>query len=307
MRLRPGTILCALLLALPPVLRVLGWLNVLEGLPSVAPAAPDEVRVERDALRAQVERLREELAVHGALASSFASGGSANAAPNARYQIALVDILPLDDPSPSRSVAWGWSREGQELVSDSAAVWTSDLQEIPATPAPASPPGPEAGEANRPRIAGEHVLVGRVLSVPGGGALARIQTIQDPLFRVRFRTDGASGILWGTGSSREDGSPLLELQHVTDRREIKEGAAVFTEGGDGLYPEGLLIGYLERQRTDAATVADEKEGGGTAPGRLVVRAAVVPGRLSRMAVAVDLTRRRIGRLAGEGERRSTRP
>ncbi len=248
-RLRLWRLTLATLLVLPPCLRLL--------LESPAPEArdsPDEtkaLKIEISSLRRELTRARAELEAQAAFKATD------------RQEVALARILPLSDPSPSRGVMWGHIPSGRAIPVDSAVLWKA-------------PPDTDGS------LRHGQALVGRVLSEVPGAAIVRIQTLFDPEFRVRFKHAGASGILWGT-DRRSNGLPILEIRHLTQLVELKEGEALVTEGHDGVYPEGLLIGFVEREGPNEPSLGAEK-------GHLRVRAAVSPTGLSEVAIAIDQAR-----------------
>jgi hypothetical protein len=73
--------------------------------------------------------------------------------------------------------------------------------------------------------------------------IVRLQTLLDPDFRVRFWTEGATGMLQGTGRQR-DGHPVLEILYLSESAVLRPGAPVVTEGNDGVYPPGVVIGCI---------------------------------------------------------------
>ncbi|HVR74238.1 MAG TPA: rod shape-determining protein MreC, partial [Planctomycetota bacterium] len=118
------------------------------------------------------------------------------------------------------------------------------------------------------------LLVGRVARVHAGSSLVRVETLLDPAFRVRFQTRGASGILWGTGK-RKDGKVVLDVHHLSELVDVEEGEPVFTHGGDGRFPPGILIGWTARKE------------GPEGAARFEVHGAIDPARLSRILLAED--------------------
>jgi cell shape-determining protein MreC len=88
-------------------------------------------------------------------------------------------------------------------------------------------------------------------------------------------------MLWGTGRREREGSflPFLEVRHLSPLGQLEPETAVFTAGGDGVYPPGFLIGHV---------LAEESE----IPGAYqLVKAAVRPDELREAVVIVDRARR----------------
>jgi len=228
-----------------------GWLRPADPAPSVdAETLPLEVRDHLFQLENELRRAQDDLA---ALA----------AAPlPSRYRISLADVIPVSDPSSTRSAVWVLLRDPAAVSVDCAVLWR-----------------------NR--------LLGRVVGVFPAPPVAKIQLLSDAGFRVRFEyvteTAGSdveaapagilrgTGVLRGTGRRDADGWPLLSIHHVAEPGDLIPGGAVFTAGEDGIYPPGLLIGTLARAET-----ADRQALAG-----LLVRADGFPGRFGTVELAVD--------------------
>jgi hypothetical protein len=225
----------------PPALRLL-----LEEEREDARQAAAELDAEVASLRHGLERAREEIEL--LTGAPYAHGGAAGLP--GRYQAVWADVLPLGDPSPARRALWIPAGGGGELP---APRFRTDCAVV-------------HGKA----------LVGRLVELPLGLGLARVQTLLDPLFRVRFRAGEVSGLLWGSGECDGDGWPLLEVRHLTAPEDLEPGARLFTSGGDGIYPAGLYLGE----------VLEEGAAGSRRVGPLV-RAAVRPQSLQRVLVLID--------------------
>jgi rod shape-determining protein MreC len=92
-------------------------------------------------------------------------------------------------------------------------------------------------------------LAGRVIELSARTADALL--ISDPNSRVSARlprTD-AAGILVGAGV-RPNGQAACRLDFIHRHLPIKPGDEVVTSGLGGVFPRGLLIGYVERVFTD---------------------------------------------------------
>jgi cell shape-determining protein MreC len=124
-------------------------------------------------------------------------------------------------------------------------------------------------------------LLGRVVDAPGVVRVAQVETVADPLFRVRFRSATTQGIAAGSGQKDAEGQALLEVEHLETSEELPLGAALFTAGGDGIYPPGVLVG-------EVCAAASEAAGG-----RTLVRAAADAEPPMRLFVVCDLARREL--------------
>lgn len=142
-----------------------------------------------------------------------------------RYAPLRAEPIHLGDLSPRRDAFWIWA-EGFPGVTPRTAV----------------------------TYRGE--LIGRVERVFRDLGLARVQTLKDSYYRVRFRYRQATGFLWGTGETDDQGRPLLEIRHLSAEVGFREGETVATEGDDGRYPRGLPIGVLVRRKVAPAVSAD---------------------------------------------------
>ena len=142
-----------------------------------------------------------------------------------RYAALRADVIALGDLSPRRSSFAVYASSGLDGVRVSTPVVFRDA------------------------------LVGRVERLletglfGNEGGLARVQTLRDPYFRVRFRYREASGFLLGTGTTDAQGYPLLELRYLDVEVGFKLDEAVTTEGGDGRFPRDLVIGFIVRSDT----------------------------------------------------------
>lgn len=101
-------------------------------------------------------------------------------------------------------------------------------------------------------------LVGRTLDASIG--TADIMLISDSTSRVSawLPRSGSHGIVSGGGLSFR-GLPILTMRFINKDTEIRMGDEVVTSGLGGIYPRGLLIGYVdavERDETGLYQVAD---------------------------------------------------
>lgn len=256
LRWRPWRLIFVALLALPPTVR---WLSPsLQPLPgeltreAALEATVLALRVELETTRFEAERLR-------ALEQSWGQVELSD-----RHERLLADVLPVSDPSPRRRILWAHTPGARRISRPAAVICTLEVA------------------ASEPQLEKKtSALVGRALAPTPHLPLARVETTLDPAFRVRFRHHGASGMLWGTGEESA-GRPVLEIKHLSELIELKDGEAVVTEGRDGVYPEGILIGFVVRED------APEPDASGAAPpGRLFVRGAAAPEALRQVIVVID--------------------
>jgi rod shape-determining protein MreC len=84
-----------------------------------------------------------------------------------------------------------------------------------------------------------------------GGVVGRIVAISPVAAQVQLITDGYAGVGAQLSESRAYGEikgvakPLCEMRNVSGLETVKPGEAIITTGLDGIYPKGLLIGYVE--------------------------------------------------------------
>jgi rod shape-determining protein MreC len=84
-----------------------------------------------------------------------------------------------------------------------------------------------------------------------GGVVGRIVGIGPVAAQVQLITDNYAGLGAQLAESRAYGEvkgigkPLCEMRNVSGLEPVKEGEGIITTGLDGIYPKGLLIGYVE--------------------------------------------------------------
>ncbi|MCH2583255.1 MAG: hypothetical protein MK138_00660 [Planctomycetes bacterium] len=260
-----GSALCLLLLALflvsPPAVRLAihcGWLPEAGKEPLPGRAEAEEQAELIALLQNRLQEVNRDLqlisSAGGLLYDPSGGPGSRNAA---RYRIAVADVLPLSTPSA-----------GERTLCVS-------LYGIPVL------------QKNSAVLSGDH-LVGRLVDESTGSGIGRIQSILDPLFRVRFRCGEDAGMLWGTGRTDGDGHPLLEVHHLGKPPAFRAGDSVLTEGGDGRYPPGCLAGRIH-------LMPGQKES------RAIVRSGIRLDSLRQVTLLEDLTRKDLA-ILGEKDR-----
>ena len=137
-----------------------------------------------------------------------------------RFRPVQAELVRVADPSPKRSAFLVWTdRDSLGAATIRTPVVNTKLQ----------------------------TLVGRLERIWPDLRLARVQTVQDRFFRVRFRYGKdleGWGFLGGTGLADGDGRPLLEIRHLGIEVALQEGDPVVTDGNDGVFPAGIPIGTL---------------------------------------------------------------
>jgi hypothetical protein len=207
-------------------------------------AEEEKLRSELTVAREEVRRVRLELEARDFPRST---PGLADLEP--RHELVVADALPLSDPSPARNTLWATVRDHRDVPGSGAAL-------------------------------AEGALAGRVLRAFADLGIVKVQTILDPAFRARFRQKGASGMLWGTGRE-SDGHALLEVRHLSETVSLEPGEPVYTEGNDGVYPGGVLIGFA---------VAGDVPGSRS---RVLVRSAIRVEDAEQLVLPVDLASPRL--------------
>jgi len=92
-------------------------------------------------------------------------------------------------------------------------------------------------------------LIGRTIEV--SARTADVLLISDPLCRLSARVapSGAFGIVEGLGPSPA-GQAICRMQFVNRNMPMQPGNAVVTAGLGGVFPGGLLVGYVEKVEVD---------------------------------------------------------
>lgn len=81
-------------------------------------------------------------------------------------------------------------------------------------------------------------VVGRVFRVFGDSATVMLLTDVNSSVAVRIQSSRVEGILEGRGDNR------CYLKYVPQNVDVVIGDGVITSGLDGIYPDGLLVGYV---------------------------------------------------------------
>lgn len=142
------------------------------------------------------------------------------------YEPVLARVLPVRDPSASRSALYVGIRSLKPIPDDITALTV------------------------------DHRLLGRVMDVispladSGGFAVAQVMTILDPSFRVPFVAGETRGLAGGLGATTEEGHALLEVIFLDGPGSLEEGQPVLTDSARGVidagiaFAPGLPIGFV---------------------------------------------------------------
>ncbi len=90
--------------------------------------------------------------------------------------------------------------------------------------------------------------VGKIHRVFQSGAHIILITDVNSSVAVRLQSSRVEGILEGRGDDR------CYLKYISRESEVKVGESVVTSGLEGIYPEGLLIGYVKDVKIDGEEV-----------------------------------------------------
>jgi rod shape-determining protein MreC len=109
--------------------------------------------------------------------------------------------------------------------------------------------GAAAGVAADQPVISIDGLVGKVASV--SGRTADVLLLSDPTCRVaaQLLRTGTFGVVAGRGPSWE-GQVICRMDFINKNTQILPGDEVVTSGLGGIFPKGLLIGYVDKVYTD---------------------------------------------------------
>ncbi|AKJ64259.1 Rod shape-determining protein MreC [Kiritimatiella glycovorans] len=91
-------------------------------------------------------------------------------------------------------------------------------------------------------------LVGSTAEVNAMSCEVRLLSDPSSWISARLVRAGSYGVVKGRGS--EGGRPTCRIEFINKDVEVRRGDTVVTSGLGGIYPEGLVIGYVEEVRTD---------------------------------------------------------
>lgn len=80
-------------------------------------------------------------------------------------------------------------------------------------------------------------IVGRVIHASNYFAIVQLITDSQSGVGVMLRSTRQQGVLVGTGNG-------LDLDHIDDDNDLKEGEEFITSGQDRIYPKGLSVGFI---------------------------------------------------------------
>ena len=158
-------------------------------------------------------------------------------------------ILELEADLQEQQAIAGRARALEELLALKQTVVAPTLaaRVIAGNPSPGSYTvtidcGAEDGVAEDMAVIASRGVVGRVIA-PIGAHAARVQLLIDRLaaVAVTFERSNAGGVVVG-GSA----NPPFRAEYVPVVADIQAGERVLTSGQDGIYPQGFLVGTVEK-------------------------------------------------------------
>jgi len=180
-----------------------------------------------DALQAENERLREELAA----AQAEAREGKEAVQENER----LRDLLDLSQRHSD------FDLESAKVVASSASNWSSII-----TISKGEEAGIEVGDCV---ITEGGSLVGQVMEVGSGWATVRTVIDIDLSAGGYVSNSGATGMVTGDFALMQEGK--TKIGYLMEGVSLFPGDTVLTSGKGGAYPAGLVVGTIEEVRTAA--------------------------------------------------------
>jgi rod shape-determining protein MreC len=103
--------------------------------------------------------------------------------------------------------------------------------------------GTNDGVAPDMAVLADRGVVGRVISpVAGGAATVQLLLGADAAAAVIFERSSAGGVARGGAAN----GALMRVDYVPALADIQPGERVLTSGQDGIYPQGFLVGTVER-------------------------------------------------------------
>ncbi len=96
-----------------------------------------------------------------------------------------------------------------------------------------------------PVVTEQKVLLGRITDVYDGFSRVSLLSSKDSSFDVRLAESNVTGVIKGQGGTN------LYLDLVSQDEELEEGGLIVTSALGGIYPKGLLVGFIEKiERSD---------------------------------------------------------
>ncbi len=182
---------------------------------------------EYDALRAENERLRAELAE----AQEEARNGASAIEENERFR----ELLDFKEKHSDMTL------ESAKVVGWTTSNWAHSFTISKGTNADI-----EVGDCV---ITEYGVMVGHVTEV--GATWATVATVIDLNTNIGalVSENGASGLLVGDFAMMQDG--CVKLAYLADGAQVFSGDTVMTSGSGGAFPQGLIIGTISSVKTEA--------------------------------------------------------
>jgi rod shape-determining protein MreC len=175
----------------------------------------------------------------------------------ARESAALrTRILDLETALQQQQAIAGRTRALEDALAlhQSIAAPTIAARVIAGNPSPGSytvtiDRGTDDGLAPDMAVIGAKGVVGRVIA-PLAPHAATVQLLIDRLagISVTFERSGTGGMVVGGASD-----PPFHAEYVNVLAEVQAGERVTTSGQDGIYPQGFLVGVVERVKRESGT------------------------------------------------------
>lgn len=138
---------------------------------------------------------------------------------------ALEDILELRRSTPPRTLS------ARVIAGSPAPGWLTVLIDR----------GREDGIEPDMAVIAVGGVVGRVLNTTANAAVVQLLVSGNAAAGARLEGSGTGGVVTGVS-----GEPPLSLNYVSNQVPVQIGERLLTSGLEGIYPQGLVIGTVER-------------------------------------------------------------
>ena len=98
-------------------------------------------------------------------------------------------------------------------------------------------------------------LIGRVINTTTFTADVRLITTSDTNNKISVRISNGESSLLGLINSYEYGNNVLEVEGISNTKDVNVGDYVYTSGLGGIFPSGILIGTVKEITTDSYDLA----------------------------------------------------